>query len=164
MAVQCPSNQQPNDLGCGVLRCCDDAGCDVNVQGPCVCATYGDPSPSQPGWNYSFMAQCSQNSVTGTPLGTGCTTIFGVEYAYSCYCRLTIPGDEGQVGDQVPGNTIFDTNDQRTVFTANNASSTIVPSPTSSPSSSPSGQATRSSRVEGLLGLCLLLLLLIGRL
>jgi len=162
--MQCPSGEQPNDLGCGVLRCCNDAGCDVNVQGPCVCASYGDPSPNNPGWNYSFMAQCAQNSVTGKPPDTTCTTIFGVEYAYSCYCRPTTPGDEGHVGDQVPGNAIFDINGQCAVFKASSASSTVVPSSTSSPSSAPSGQASRSSPGEGLLGFCVLLLLLIGRL
>lgn len=36
--------------------------------------------------------------------------VFGVEYAYSCYCRPTTPGDEGHVGDPVPGNAISDTN------------------------------------------------------
>jgi hypothetical protein len=77
--------------------------------------------------------------------------VFGVEYAYSCYCRPTTPGDEGHVGDPVPGNAIFDTNGQCTVFKASSASSTVVPSSTNSPSSPPSGQANCSSPGEGLL-------------
>lgn len=116
MAMQCPSSKTPQDLTCGVQRCCDATSCDINVQGPCVCASYGDASPSQAGWNYSFMANCAQNSVTGTPLGTECRTLLGVTYAYSCYCRPREAGDVGNIGDQIPGNAIFDYNDQCVLF------------------------------------------------
>ena len=116
MAMPCPSSQTPQDFTCGVQRCCDTISCDINVQGPCVCASYGEASPSQAGWNYSFMANCAQNSVTGTSLGTECRTLLGVPYAYSCYCRPREAGDVGNIGDQVPGNAIFDYNDQCVLF------------------------------------------------
>src|SRR5438270_6582760 len=99
----------------------------------CICATYGDPSLSQTGWNYSFIANCAQNSVTGTILGTECSTLLGVQYAYSCYCRPRMSGDVGNIGDKVPGNAIFDTNDHCTVFRSLGRSSTgpTTPVPTS---------------------------------
>ena len=112
-------------------RCCDTTGCDVNVQGPCVCASYGDPSPSQTGWNYSFLANSAQNSVTGTPLGTSCTTLFNLGYANSCYCRLREAGDIGNVGDQIPGNAIFDYNDLCVLFRGSVGTPTVT-TPTSS--------------------------------
>lgn len=72
------------------------------------------------------------------------------------------PGDEGHVGDQVPGNAIFGTNGQYIVLKAGSASSNAAPSSASSPPSAPSGQANRSSLREGLLGLRVLLLLVVG--
>jgi hypothetical protein len=106
--MTCPSSQTNNDLGCGVLRCCDDVSCVVDVSGPCVCATYYE-SIEDGVFNYSFIANCDYNSVTGTPLGTGCVTIFGplTQEPYSCYCRPRTSGDIGSLGDQEEGNSIF---------------------------------------------------------
>src|SRR5687767_10339873 len=115
-AGACPSSQEAQTWTCGVSRCCDTVSCNVNVAGRCICASYGDPSPSQPGWNYSFMATCAQNSVTGTPLGAECYTRLGANYASSCYCRPVTADDVGQIGDQVPGNAIYDTNDNCVAF------------------------------------------------
>jgi hypothetical protein len=64
------------------------------------------------------MATCAQNSVTGTPLGAECYTRLGANYAYSCYCRPVTADDVGQIGDQVPGNAIYDTNDNCVAFVA----------------------------------------------
>lgn len=156
MATPCPSQQTSKNLGCGVQRCCDSTSCDVNVQGPCVCATYGDASPSQAGWNYSFIANCAQNSVTGTPLGTACTTPFGVAYAYSCYCRPRVASDVGSVGDRVPGKAIFDFNSQCTFFGghASASSPTII-----SPTPSPTGAAAPPLAASTLIALSLIFIL-----
>ena len=109
--MTCPSSKQPNSLGCGAARCCDDVSCVVNVAGPCICATYYETSTDV--FNYSFVAQCAYNSVTGTPLGTECYTNIGplISRPYSCYCRPRTSLDVGQVGDQVPGNAIFNWDD-----------------------------------------------------
>lgn len=156
MASKCPSSQTQQDLGCGVLRCCDTSSCDINVQGPCICAAYGDSSPSQTGWNYSFVAQCAQNSVTGTTLGTSCSTLLGVPYAYSCYCRPKTSQDVGNVGDQIPGNAIFDPNGLCAVFKASGgSSSTSSPSPSST--AHPSSHA--NTLVSDLTTIMLILLL-----
>jgi hypothetical protein len=149
-----------------VHRCCDTTGCDVNVQGPCVCASYGDPSPSQTGWNYSFLANCAQNSVTGTPLGTACTTFFNVEHAYSCYCRLREAGDIGNVGDKIPGNAIFDYNDQCVLFKGSVGTPTVT-APTGStktcvPTATTCSAATVSSSAPILVAFGLVFFLLLA--
>ena len=137
--MSCPSGTSlDTSWSCDVIRCCDDTSCVSNVYGACVCATFGDSSPSQPGWNYSFIANCDGSSVTGTPLGTECETLNGVEYAISCYCRLRVPGDVGQVGDQLYYNAIYDTNDQCALFRA-------VTSTTPRIHSAANRQGTRSS-------------------
>ena len=51
-----------------------------------------------------------------TVYGTGCETIFDLEYASSCYCRHRKPGDVGKVGATLPGNRIFNSNDQCILF------------------------------------------------
>jgi len=122
MVAPCPVGYvaQQWDPACGVHRCCNDIECLINVNGVCVCATYIEPSPSNPdGEDYSFIAKCSNNQVS-TSNGVGCETFLGLEYAWSCYCRLKVKGDVGKIGDTMPGNAIFNSNDQCTLFKAQN--------------------------------------------
>ena len=140
--MTCPDSQQYNDLGCGVRRCCDDVSCVVDVSGPCVCATYYETATDA--YNYSFIATCDYNSVTGTPLGSGCYTDTGplAHYPYSCYCRLRTTADVGNVGDQLPGDVIFPWAGGCGVF---EASSSAAPSATPTSGGEVSATSSRAS-------------------
>jgi hypothetical protein len=153
-ALSCPSPSTPNSLGCSVSRCCDAVSCVPNLpSGPCVCASYGDPSPSQSGWNYSFMAQCSGSNVS-TVWGTSCDTLLGVQYAYSCYCRPRVAGDTGVEGDKVNGNVIFQ-GDSCGLFKAA-AATTSVP-PMSTPSKTGGAESKRPTGIAMLIGCAVML-------
>lgn len=148
MAASCPAGETFNTKGCSTSECCDDASdCDPNVFGPCVCFSYGDPSPSQSGWNYSFIADCNGNSVS-TVHGTACYTIGDAPYAYVCYCRPRESGDVGNVGDTLQGNWIFDTNDQCRFFSAGSSAATSTVTSVIPSSTSGSGHSSRSWHVE----------------
>lgn len=159
MPSACPQSQTPQDFGCGVQRCCDSTSCDVNISGPCICATYGDASPSQNGWNYSFIAQCAPNRVS-TLDGTACRTLLGVEYVYSCYCRPRVSGDVGSEGDRMDGNAIFDMNEECTVFKAGAGATPTTPSAVPTPSGGGAGR--RYGKAAGI-GTRLLVLLLVAQ-
>jgi hypothetical protein len=57
---------------------------------PRACASYSDPSPSNPGWNYSFMAQCTLNSFAGKPLDTTYMTVFRLQASRLLGTRVTL--------------------------------------------------------------------------
>ena len=159
MALKCPPSTYQNTLGCGVERCCGDVTCTINIKGLCVCASYSGPSPVNDGWDYSFMAQCSQDNVTGPLYGEACVTLLGRDPAYSCYCRPLIPGDQGGIGDQVPGNAIFNTDGSCIAFKATEGGSNS--NPTDNGTSRPSSPSDAANRGEVSLWKASLLIMLL---
>jgi hypothetical protein len=160
------STCQPGDSpsyarGCSTSDCCDSSGsCLPNVQGPCVCFTYGE-ALSGGGWNYTFIATCSGNKVSTTS-GAGCYTKAGQPYV--CYCRPKTSADRGQEGDSVPGNWIFSPDDECRTFPfapSQTSTTNIISGSTSTASAVSATTSGPATQEEALFSSSLLLFLAI---